>query len=343
MQLSNSFAPPEAMILYYKNTPVMRFLRDDDYLHAFELIIPELLPEQLKYRGGISTATWLSQRSIDTSRSNARRLVREMGLRMNAVSIVLANNAMCITDAYAVFPSAAHYDYYADHIRFSTPSDAVLSLSTTGTSIAKVPLSPNAELTNIGSFDKAWFRHADGWWLHKRGTTLNCLGEMVAQRLCIALHLPHAEYEPRLDGIQSKNFADRHILEHYASYAYIASPDAPPWKVLPKHTLDDYYAMCFIDAVICNGDRHEFNFGVLKDDNGKVVSLAPNFDNNLSLGASQPLGLSMLEQLDTPVDLELAKKFCALDIETLLADLDVPSAVMSHLVQAQDYVKLHYT
>ena len=38
------------------------------------------------------------------------------------------------------------------------------------------------------------------------------------------------------------------------------------------------------DFVITNVDRHWYNFGVLRDvDTGKVLGLAPNFDNNMAL------------------------------------------------------------
>ena len=42
--------------------------------------------------------------------------------------------------------------------------------------------------------------------------------------------------------------------------------------------------MVFMDTIIANPDRHTFNFGLMRDaKTGKIVSLAPNFDNNLAL------------------------------------------------------------
>jgi hypothetical protein len=40
--------------------------------------------------------------------------------------------------------------------------------------------------------------------------------------------------------------------------------------------------LIFLDVIVRNGDRHEFNYGVLIDGAGGV-DLAPNFDNNLAL------------------------------------------------------------
>ena len=39
-----------------------------------------------------------------------------------------------------------------------------------------------------------------------------------------------------------------------------------------------------MDTIIANPDRHTFNFGLLRDaQTGEIVSLAPNFDNNMAL------------------------------------------------------------
>ena len=46
----------------------------------------------------------------------------------------------------------------------------------------------------------------------------------------------------------------------------------------------EYVKLIYIDAICCNQDRHSKNFGVLRDiDSGAFVSLAPNFDYNISL------------------------------------------------------------
>ena len=42
----------------------------------------------------------------------------------------------------------------------------------------------------------------------------------------------------------------------------------------------------FMDALTANPDRHTFNYGVLRDaQSGDIISLAPNFDNNMALTA----------------------------------------------------------
>ena len=42
--------------------------------------------------------------------------------------------------------------------------------------------------------------------------------------------------------------------------------------------------MIFLDTIVANPDRHTNNFGLLRDTNtGMLMSLAPNFDNNMAL------------------------------------------------------------
>ena len=42
--------------------------------------------------------------------------------------------------------------------------------------------------------------------------------------------------------------------------------------------------MIYLDTLCFNMDRHNQNYGLLKDpDSGKIIKLAPNFDNNIAL------------------------------------------------------------
>ena len=44
------------------------------------------------------------------------------------------------------------------------------------------------------------------------------------------------------------------------------------------------FKIIYLDSVVLNVDRHTFNYGFLRDDEtGEIVSLAPNFDNNIAL------------------------------------------------------------
>ena len=53
---------------------------------------------------------------------------------------------------------------------------------------------------------------------------------------------------------------------------------------IDENIAKDYLKLIFFDSVINNVDRHNENTGLMRDKHtGKIMSLAPNFDNNLSL------------------------------------------------------------
>ena len=52
----------------------------------------------------------------------------------------------------------------------------------------------------------------------------------------------------------------------------------------------DFLAMCLLDSLILNIDRHDGNFGYLvNNDKHTIITMAPIFDNNLSLLCKQPI------------------------------------------------------
>ncbi len=54
-------------------------------------------------------------------------------------------------------------------------------------------------------------------------------------------------------------------------------------ELCPKAT-PDYIKMIFLDTITANPDRHTGNFGLMRDvKSGKLLGLAPNFNNNMAL------------------------------------------------------------
>lgn len=53
---------------------------------------------------------------------------------------------------------------------------------------------------------------------------------------------------------------------------------------ISKDGAKQYLLLLWMDTVCYNMDRHTENFGVLRDVNsGEILSLAPNYDNNIAL------------------------------------------------------------
>ncbi|NLX93126.1 MAG: hypothetical protein GXZ02_04570 [Clostridiales bacterium] len=55
-------------------------------------------------------------------------------------------------------------------------------------------------------------------------------------------------------------------------------------KELCPDAIPDYIKMIFLDTIVANPDRRTNNFGLLREvKSGKLIGLAPNFDNNMAL------------------------------------------------------------
>ena len=78
-------------------------------------------------------------------------------------------------------------------------------------------------------------------------------------------------------------------MEHYQS---LGGDDTGEHKIIEKFEelgldilIPDIHQMLYADALVLNGDRHEFNFGIINSPCG--IRFAPLFDWNLSMIAYQ--------------------------------------------------------
>ena len=80
-------------------------------------------------------------------------------------------------------------------------------------------------------------------------------------------------------------------------------------EICPK-AIPDYVRMIFLDTITANPDRHTGTFGLMRDvKTGELLSLAPNFDNNMALIArGYPTGKTANDLLITLFN-ELMEKY----------------------------------
>jgi len=269
------------LLLLSKDTLVAKIING-----SIESLLPERLPLFLQRSGDIEA--WLAARAVDSHRTNSRLLKKALRLEnKDDLSTVLAVNAATITDNYWVKPLDDMTTTYAD-VRFSVNRFDNLALTGDVNSFNQSP-SRTPELTNTGSFEKCW-RLIDGqWWMIKAGKPEELFSELLIYKIGKFLHFPVAEYAPDGDFIKSRDFTDNAKVdfEPAASIAagvsnYIKIVEA--LKPFGKEITESYIRMCYFDALVINMDRHEHNFGVLRDsDTGEVLSLAPFFDHNIAL------------------------------------------------------------
>ena len=249
---------------------------------------------------------WLASRAIDSHRPNSRLLKKALHLtERDDVSTVLSVHAVTVTDTYWV--KDADSDLRWEDVHFKKDSFSTLALKGDYNSFVSAQASRKShtqELTNIGSFEKCW-RLRDGvWWLYKQADALELFSEYFICLLGKRLGFHMAEYipcngyiRPKIRAIRTKDFTggagvnfeplDAIMGENIEDYVRTYNT----LKQFGQEIASDYVSIVYMDALCANPDRHSFNLGVLRDvDTGKVLRLAPNFDNNMALIARGYLG-----------------------------------------------------
>jgi hypothetical protein len=288
---------PDLLILS-KDTPVAKVIRNE-LLPLQEDRLPLILQ---RFRDAES---WLESRSIDGHRVNSRILKKALRLASKAgLATVLAVNACSITDNYWVRPleedsaltvsDAASlglkaFARYKD-VRFTSNAFSDLALNGDVNSFM-LPPSRTPELTNTGSFEKCWRLENGEWWMHKAGKDQELYSELMAYEVGVALGLDMAIYKASGNYIKTLDFTKNAQADFEPALGVIGD-ESDYARIFGKlssispELAEQYLLMCYFDALVLNMDRHEFNFGVLRDsDTGKVLKMAPLFDHNISLVA----------------------------------------------------------
>ena len=230
---------------------------------------------------------FLSSRILDTSRTNARLLKRILNVHSEEEYIIaLKNHATSVTDNYW-FKSKNSRLKYKD---VSLESDIYNETSLKGELlyIPKIPkLSPQYSL--LGSYEKCWKLINNEWWMYKSGTKEERLSEYIASLLSEKLGIKTAHYELEGTYIKTKCFTDQYNLEPLMAflggnddYEYVFNKLFEYNKKLTK----EYLMLIWFDVLVNNVDRHNENIAFLRDRaSGQIISLAPNYDLNVSLFA----------------------------------------------------------
>ena len=244
-----------------------------------------LLPLYLKRTKNIEG--WIASRAIDEHRTNSRLLKKALRLRQaDDVQTALAVNAATVTDRYWFKPDGSNATY--NDIRFKENYFDELALRGDPDSFSRKP-SRTPELTNTGSFEKCWKLIDGKWWMFKSGNDNEYFSELFICRLGEKLGLDMAHYEYDGKYIRSLDFTDgakvnfepmRSLVDDDEDYEHCFNVLN---NISPKIALQ-YLLLIWMDSVCYNMDRHTENFGLLREiETGKILSLAPNYDNNVAL------------------------------------------------------------
>ena len=263
-------------------------MRENDVVASFEkgLLVSgnnQLLP--LVFKRTKFLTEFLKSRSIDSGRTNSRILRKILNINVKDDTLVsLCSYAASITDNYWFKPKHSKLKYeditFNNDMFFETALKGLITIYP-----KKIILTP--ELTTNGSYEKGWKNENGEWWLYKVGTKEEIYSELFFSTLFEVLGLPTAHYESYPPFIKTKNFA---CNVNFEPMVYIAGDNEDSifiFELLNKinHEIAlDYLRLIVFDVVLYNVDRHNENCGILRDrKTGEIVSLAPNYDNNLCL------------------------------------------------------------
>jgi len=250
-----------------------------------EILKKDLLPLYLDRTGYVEG--WLEQRAIDRHRTNSRLLKKALRLEnKDDINTVLHFNAATITDTYWVKSHDSSLTY--EDVRFRDNYFDMLALRGDPDSFNRQP-SRTPELTNTGSFEKCW-RLIDGkWWMYKSENASEQFTELFAYHLAKGLGIPAAVYEKADGYVRTLDFTGGASVNFETAFSIIGD-EADYCKIYRKlkeldgSVAEAFVQMVFFDGLIFNMDRHEHNFGVLRDtETGKILGMAPLYDHNIAL------------------------------------------------------------
>lgn len=261
-----------------------------------EILDKERLPLHFRFKEKIintSIENWLTLRYIDTSRYNFRNISKELNLESDDVVNNIKFRAFSITDNYWLreFEEEITYEELVNQCKENYLSE--IALNGEGGVVKEIKMTP--ELTNIGSFEKCWRYENDRWYLIKKGDAMRSgcnLSEVIASEIARLLNIECAKYELLEGGkyVRCESIAIKSNLENWGSISDNLDDDYII-RILEKSEKEKYLNMIYLDALIRNVDRHEFNFGLETDrETGKVLGISKIYDNNLSLVGVEQLG-----------------------------------------------------
>lgn len=288
----------EHYTLYNNDVPVAEFSVNKASVLSFLPYRPELLPMQIRSASVEGFVLWLQERSIDLNTFQHRELARQFFGSRDKLSLALLTHMFSISDTFTCFEDNEPFEYRRALCSPKAQDDIADFILLAGdTTIRRMNyITPNA--STDGSFAKTWKYEGGEWWLYKLQSTDASRSECEISKVLLACGWDAAEY--RYVGsyrkrLRSRNFVGKNeFFEPYDSFRFIFEDRSDNDEVILQNLSSlgvsfrkAWLRILLADALFMNTDRHMRNFGVIRSaKTGKVLRLAPNFDNNQAFKAN---------------------------------------------------------
>ena len=294
------------MILMYKNTPVLQFDVDKN---QYNILDSEKMPLRMrnclwnkedtnsKMHNYNVLIDYLSSRMLDISRENAKKILNAFHYTqsqspIDKARIAISCRGVSATDSYwlCLDKDLGCISWESVDPKRNSLNRIVTHIALCGSSLSLTGNPHTPELTNHGSYAKAWIREEDGLYLYKRDTKGNMEGdiEVSVSNILDCCNVEHVRYEKtNFEGAagfcKCKNMCMEQLdivtAEDYSIYCNRQNIDFMQQAL--KIDADSLYKMCIVDYLISNADRHMQNWGFyMNNETGHLLCCHPLFDHN---------------------------------------------------------------
>lgn len=284
-------------LMYNDDVEVASFAVRNSVVVEFTPSKPALLPMQLLRASAEGFTAWLRDRAIDLNNLQHRELMNRLVGSRDRTTLALRTHMFSISDTFTCFEEGEFIPRQAlcDPDEQNAASDFILISS--DTSLRRLSgATPNA--STDGSFTKTWRFENGEWWLYKLQSAAAARAEVEIFQVLRDCGWDAAEYTYAgryRKRVRSKNFLrPGEFFEPYDSFRYGFDDPSDDDEVILRNLSGlgpeferDWRRILLSDALFFNTDRHMRNFGVIRSAHtGKILRLAPNFDNNQAYDAN---------------------------------------------------------
>lgn len=315
------------MYLMSKNKPIAKINFDT---LQFDIIDYQLLPLALRGPGIniLNFRDWLSERVLDISRSNAKKIINSLGLNQNnRIEICIACKGLSLTDCYWLKTEESKDTWENVNLYKNSLSKAIAKVALTGEFVSIQGRVRTPELTGGGAYAKCWRRTKDGLYLYKTGSLQGHNNEHMVEVICSnildKLQVEHVKYTLSKTGLYTvskcKNMCTEDLsicsADYFIGYCNRVEKDWLQWCTQQQLFFD----MLSVDYILLNTDRHLGNWGVYIDTNtGQILKLHPLFDHNNCLYIETDIMSKVIKGKTLEECAKYAKSKHALNVEPLI-------------------------